>query len=130
MLEHRTAGLVHTAVENDIRILRLDLGEDCLKVGFGIGGLLVGDDADLGGLERLFNFLGKAFTVGSLIVGDRHFFALQFAGDVSRDCRTLLIVTTNRAEHRLQTTLSQCWVGGRTGNHRDASFVINFRRGN
>jgi hypothetical protein len=57
-------------VEHDVGVLRLDLGEDRLEVGFLVGGALAADDRDLGALQRLLDLVGDALAVRGLVVDD------------------------------------------------------------
>lgn len=54
--------------EDHVRVLRLDLREHGLEVGFLVRGALARDDRHLGGLEGLLDFVREAFAVRGLVV--------------------------------------------------------------
>ena len=62
-------------MENNVRILSLDLGENGLEVGFLVGGALAGDWIYFARFEGFFNFVGQPFAVGRFIVDERNFLA-------------------------------------------------------
>jgi hypothetical protein len=100
LLDHRAAGGVHAAVEHDVGVLRLDLGEDGLEVGFLVGGALAADDGHLRALQGLLDLVGDALAVGGLVVDDRDLLRLELVGDVGGDRRALLVVAADGAERR------------------------------
>ena len=105
MLQQRATGCVHAAVEDNVRILALDLGENGFEVGFLIGGAFTGDRIQFASFEGLFDFVCQAFTIGSFIVNQRNFLAFQFVGDISSQRRALLVITTNGAENVFEAAL-------------------------
>ena len=129
LFQQRAAGLVHAAVEYHIRILGLDLGENRLEIGFGIGGALTAENGNLVCLQGLLNFIGQPFAVGGLVVDQGNFLRLDLIGDIGGNRRALLVVTTYGAEGIGKTTLGQHRIGGRAGDHRDAGLAVNLGSG-
>src|SRR6185503_8232534 len=128
-LEERAARGVHAAVEDHVGVLRLDLGEDRLEVGFLVGGALAAHHVHLVGLQRLLDLVGEALAVGGLVVDEGDLLRLQLVRDVRGDGRALLVVAAHGAEHGLHAALGELRVGGRARDHRDPGLAVDLRGG-
>src|SRR6185312_4753817 len=129
LLEHRAAGRVHAAVEDDVRTLGLDAREDRAEVGLLVGGVRAADDRDLVALERLLDLVREALAVRGLVVDDRDLLRLELARDVGGDRRALLVVAAHGAEHRLHAALGERRVGRGARDHRDAGLRVDLGGG-
>src|SRR5258706_14806898 len=71
LLEQRTAGGIHSAVEHSVWGTALELREDRLPVHRLVCALLSRQHVDSGGLERLFDFVCQTLAIRRRIVNDR-----------------------------------------------------------
>ena len=130
LLDQGATGGVHAAVEDRVRLLALDLGQDGFPVIGLVGSLFARQDLDAGGLEGLLDLVGQAFAIGGGIVDDGNGLGLDFGCEVLGDRRALLVIATDGAKGDLVAVLGDLGISGRAGNHRDAGLVVDFRRRN
>src|SRR5690606_25395631 len=80
-------------------------------------------------VQALLGFVGKALTVGGLVVQDGNFLALVLLHDVVAGDNALLVVTAADAEDILVATLGKLRVGRSRRDLQDVLFLVDVGSG-
>ncbi len=129
-LANQRAGLgIHAAVENDVRLRSLDLGQNGGEVGGFVVGVLAIHQFHAVFLGRLGEHVGHALTVGGTIIDHGDGLGFQrVLGIVGQTCAQRAVVGDD-AEEGLETLLRNLGIGGRRSDVGDAGVVVNARSG-
>ena len=79
-------------------------------------------------VHGLAGFVGKALTIGGLVMHDGDLLALHVLEDIGRRHRALLVVAAAGAEHVPHAALGHARIGGGRRDREDAVFLIDFGR--
>lgn len=125
LLGHGAALGIHAAVEDQVRLLRLDLGQDGLEVGGLVIGVLAGHHLEAGSFGGLLELVGQALAVSGTVVDDGNALGRQGLGGELGQGLALLLVVGHDAEGGGKALLGVGGVGGGAGNLGNAGIEIN-----
>ncbi|MCY1295415.1 hypothetical protein D9M70_447560 [compost metagenome] len=118
---------MQTAPVDDRNAGFLHLGDQCGEVLVADIDTFIEGFGEAGFVHRLLGFIGKALTIGGLVVNDGDLRVLEVGGKVGTGYCALLVVTAAGAERVPHTALGELRVGRRRRDLQDAVFGIDFR---
>ena len=122
LLGHRTTLGIHATVENNIRLLGFDLGQNGLEVGGLVVGIFGSDNLQAGSLSGLLELVGQTLAVSGAVIDDGN--GLAFLGHELAEHLALLDIIGHDAESGSKTLLRVFRVGRRRRDLRDACVGI------
>ncbi|CAM2144501.1 conserved hypothetical protein [Paraburkholderia tropica] len=130
LLGERTAGGIHAAVHDRVRILALDLGENRAEIDGLVVGRVVRNDLHAERFRGLFELVREALAVGGRVVDHGDALHVQALERVVGERRTLLRVGGDHAVRGLEALLRIGRIRRRRRDLHDAGVAIDLRGGN
>lgn len=127
LTHHRAALWRIAAVENRVRLLRLDGGQDGGEIGRLVVGEIVADNLNAVSLGHFGKLFRQTLDIGSTVIDDRDFLDFQFLGLVQRHLVAQLAIASGYAEYRFEALQSHLRIG-RNRAHHDTGIVVDERR--
>ena len=120
---------VHAAVEDGVRVLGLDGGQDGHEVGGLVGRELLVHHLDALGGSGLLEHVGNALAVSGTVIDDGDRLELQRVHGVGSQASAQGVVVGDDTERGLVAWLGQVGVRGRAGHVGDAAVVVDLGSG-